>query len=433
MTYVCHDAYLKSSGKLGFIITQSVFKTKGGGEGFRGFRYSRPGAAEVHLSPLEVEDLSKLQPFEGATNRTAIFIAGKSQTPVHYPVPFTLWNKHKRVTIAQESSLKEVISKVDRLPLLAMPVEKNDLRSPWITGSALVLKVLSAIRGHAVYSSRKGVYCPTNAIYWIIECQKGAGATLIITNLADTGKKTLKQVNAAVESTFVHDLVRGKDVYRWHWEHELKIILPQDPNHPASALPIDRLKLKFPKTFAYFKSFEKEIRACALLSQFFDPKTDPFYSSYNVGGYTYSPFKVVWKEICQEIEAVVIEDPNGSVIPDHKLVMVAFDTADPAYFLSGLLNSIPIGLFVRSYAVQTSISGHIFDYVALPQFDAKDATHRKIALLARKCHEGKKNIGDLDEQLELAVALALNVPSANLKVMRNELQLLRGGAIEEVA
>ena len=139
------------------------------------------------------------------------------------------------------------------------------------------------------------------------------------------------------------------------------IILPQDPDHPATAVPIESLKVKFPKTFAFFKGFEKEIWACALLAQFFDPKSDPFYSSYNVGGYTYAPFKVVWKEICLEIEAVVIEDPDRSVVPDHKLVMVAFDKAEPAYFLLGLLNSIPIGLFVRSYAVQTSISGHIFD------------------------------------------------------------------------
>ena len=130
MTYVCHDAYLKPSGKLGFVITQSVFKTKGGGEGFRGFRYSRPGNAETYLAPLEVEDLSNLQPFEGATNRTAVFTAGKSQTAVAYPVPYVLWNKHRRAAIAQDSSLKVVFSKVDRLSQVATPVEKNDVRSP---------------------------------------------------------------------------------------------------------------------------------------------------------------------------------------------------------------------------------------------------------------------------------------------------------------
>ncbi len=430
MTYVCHDAYLKPSGKLGFVITQSVFKTKGGGEGFRGFRYSRPGNAETHMAPLEVEDLSNLQPFEGATNRTAIFTAGKSAKPVAYPVPYVLWNKHKRAAIEQDSSLKYVFSKVDRLSQVATPVEKTDLRSPWITASAPVLKVLSALRGQGRYSSRKGVYCPTNAIYWLTDCKKGAGKTLVVTNLSDTGKKKLRQVTAAVEPTFVHDLVRGKDVGRWRWNTATKIILPQDPAHPSTAVPVDTLKVKFPKTFVFFKGFEKEIRACALLAQFFNPKVDPFYSSYNVGGYTYAPFKVVWKEICREIESVVIEDPDRSVVPDHKLVMVAFDKAEPAYFLSGLLNSIPVGLFVRSYAVQTSISGHIFDYVAFPQFDSKDATHRDIAKHARDLHSAKAvAVAELEERLDQAVALALYIPQANLKVMRKELNILRGGAV----
>ena len=241
MTYVCHDIYLKESGKLGFVITQSVFKTKGGGEGFRGFRYSKPGGNEMHLSPLEVEDLSTLQPFEGATNRTAIFVAGKSQTPVKFPVSYTLWNKNKRAKVEQDSSLKEVISKVERRKQLARPVDKNDPRSPWISASEPVLKVLMLLRGHGAYDSRKGVYCPTNAIYWLSASQKGSGKTLVVTNLADTGKKKLRQVTATVEAGFVHDLVRGKDIGKWGWESEMRIILPQDPAQPSRAVPENTL------------------------------------------------------------------------------------------------------------------------------------------------------------------------------------------------
>ena len=35
MLYVAADQYFKAKGKLGFVITQSIFKTEGGGEGFR--------------------------------------------------------------------------------------------------------------------------------------------------------------------------------------------------------------------------------------------------------------------------------------------------------------------------------------------------------------------------------------------------------------
>jgi hypothetical protein len=138
--------------------------------------------------------------------------------------------------------------------------------------------------------------------------------------------------------------------------------------------------------------------------------------------------KVVWKEICPEIEAVVIEDPCHSKIIDHKLVMVAFNAPEPAYFLSGLLNSIPTGLFVRSYAVQTSLSGHIFDYVALPLFDSKDVTQRQIARLARDCHSANaKEMGKLEEKLNQSVSMALGIPWDDLNIMHKELRSLRGG------
>lgn len=38
LTYIALDNYLKPKGRLGFVITQSVFKTAGGGQGFRQFR-----------------------------------------------------------------------------------------------------------------------------------------------------------------------------------------------------------------------------------------------------------------------------------------------------------------------------------------------------------------------------------------------------------
>ncbi len=298
-----------------------------------------------------------------------------------------------------------------------------------MTGAAPVLDALVALRGQGLsYNSRKGVYCPTNAIYWLKECNKSSSNTIIITNLADSGKKSVSQVTIAVEPTFVHDLVRGRDVGRWTWDSKLKVILPQDPKQPAKAVPEAALKTKHPKTFGYFEKFEKEIRDCALLAQFFDPELDPFYSSYNVGHYTYAKFKVVWKEISNEIEATVIESNGTTIIPDHKLVLVAFDKAEPAYFLSGILNSSPVGLFIRSYGVQTSISGHIFEYMNIPSYSRSDLIHKEVVDIARQCHTARDaQLANLEERLDLAVAKALSIPAKHSKVMRKELRVLRDG------
>jgi len=75
MSYVAMDKYLKKGGKLGFLITQSVFKTAGAGQGFRRFLL---GSGE-HIQVQHVDDMVELQPFEGASNRTSVVILQKGR------------------------------------------------------------------------------------------------------------------------------------------------------------------------------------------------------------------------------------------------------------------------------------------------------------------------------------------------------------------
>ena len=86
--------------------------------------------------------------------------------------------------------------------------------------------------------------------------------------------------------------------------------------------------------------------------------------------------------------------------------------------------------------MQTSISGHIFDYVAIPEYSSSDASHKKLVSLAKQCHTtaiaGETgNLEILEERLDQVAAEVLNVPTAKLKVMRDELQLLRGTALDD--
>ena len=81
--YACIDNYLARGGRLGFLITQTVFKAKGQAEGFRRFRLGLTGDIFAIVS---VNDFSKLKPFEGASNLTVSFVAEKGKT-TKYPVP----------------------------------------------------------------------------------------------------------------------------------------------------------------------------------------------------------------------------------------------------------------------------------------------------------------------------------------------------------
>ncbi len=190
MTYVCHDTYLKDSGTLGFVITQSIFKTKGGGDGFRGLRYSPIGSSQQFFAPVEVEDLATIQAFEAQQIALRSSSRGKANSSHQYPVPYVRWIKDKKAKILSKVLTEEFLSKVERRIQAATPVDKDDLRSlvdSWISRKFLKSSRVSSIT--VGYESRKGVYCPTNTIYWIEKWQKGPANTTIITNLADSGKR----------------------------------------------------------------------------------------------------------------------------------------------------------------------------------------------------------------------------------------------------
>ena len=197
MTYVAHDSYLNEGGMLGFVITQSVFKTIGGGEGFRTFTYNSGGKPWI-AAPLRVHDLSAIQPFEGATNRTSVFLCSKGHDIFKYPVPYTVWRKGKKGKVDQNLSLDEVESQTSRVEIAAEPVQSGDTTSPWLTAPKKALPGIRKVLGQSEYTANLGCHTWLNGVYWInvlAECPNGK---LLIENLHDVGKIKVKQVQAVI-------------------------------------------------------------------------------------------------------------------------------------------------------------------------------------------------------------------------------------------
>ncbi|MHB8654385.1 MAG: N-6 DNA methylase [Terriglobia bacterium] len=165
MTYVAADSYLKDRGRFGFVITQAVFKTSGAGQGFRRF-VTRRGEP---LGVTWVDDFSEMQLFEGASNRTAVFIMRKGQ-PTKYPVQYAYWRKlegGRKGGFGYDATLDEVTSKTKRLAFVAEPVNAEDKTSAWLTGRPLAIKAVKKILGESDYEAHAGVYTGgANAVYW---------------------------------------------------------------------------------------------------------------------------------------------------------------------------------------------------------------------------------------------------------------------------
>jgi hypothetical protein len=425
MTYVAHDNYLKDSGSLGFVITQSVFKTKGGGEGFRTFQYKKQDKM-VYLQVVHVDDMSPFQPFEGATNRTAVFICEKAKKPFNYPVSYTVWQKIKRGQINQDATLDEVQKGTQQSELAASPVDKDNITSPWLTAPKKALVGIQKVIGKSDYKAYAGACTWLNGIYWIRILKRLPNGDLLIENLYDVGKKKVEHVPVTIEPDLVYPLLRGRDVQRWKAEPSAYIILANRTDKLAG-IPEADMKHKYHKTYAYFKKFEDHLRKRSGFKQYFK-SNDPFWSIYNVGPYTLSNWKVVWREQSSDFQSAVVQTINSKqILPDHKLMQVPLNNENEAFFLVALLNSSPCRLVVQSYVISTQTSTHILENVSIPKFSPQKKSHLQLVQLSKQCRDAKtkgdtKNTSLLEQEIDKAAAQLWDITDNELKDIQDALK-----------
>ena len=372
-TYVCSDVYLGLKGRLGFVITQSLFKSKGGGQGFRRFRLGDGDFLRVR----HVHDMSKLQPFEGATNRTAVLALDKG-VKTKFPVKYTVWSKRETYALTQESTVEEAMEATARHDIAAFPIDPNDATSAWITGPAESLGIILPKIGPSDYVARMGAHFGASGVFWSRIVDSKSAGKLLIENTGG-GKKRVPVRIASIEDALVYPLIRGRDMERWFCKPSLAVIMVQDEINLSRPMPLKALKQTYPLTYQHLLQFEKLLRGCAILAQFFDPKVDPFYSTYQVGPYSFAPIKVLWRQVADNLDACVASafEMEGLTkkpcIPADSLCAVALQTEDEAHYLCAMLNSSISRYVIKSY-VAMHPSPHILEYLNIQKWDKQNVT-----------------------------------------------------------
>lgn len=382
------DSYVREKGVLAFLVPFSVFKSQAGA-GLRGFLASRGRILRIH-------DLVELTPFENAVNMTSLIVVEK-EGETRFPVPCVLWRSSRR--IRRDASLEEAVEACRRLSVAVIPVSRRDPGSPWMEVSWRAYRTLKKITGSTPwYKAYEGVNTALNQVYWIKVLSEVSSNLLLVTNPPLPGqKKKVKQVEQVVERDLVYPLVRGRSIRRWLVERMSEwIIIPHDPVS-GKPIPEDVLKAEYPRTYEYLASFKEELEDRSIHKLWGRGK--PFYTLYDIGGYTFKPYKVAWKYIAGGVSgkarfsAAVLEPVSDqyvgvkTVIPNEKLVIVPLEDRSEAYYLAGILNSSPIILLVSSYALGTAISTHILEYIRVPKYDPGDPLHRKLSMLSEEAHK----------------------------------------------
>ncbi|MFZ5517886.1 MAG: Eco57I restriction-modification methylase domain-containing protein [Candidatus Zhuqueibacterota bacterium] len=429
MTYVSIDKYLKDEGKLCIVITQTLFKTVGGGEGFRRFRLGNKG---IPFKVLQVDDMVDLQPFDSATNKTSVFFCQKGQE-TSYPVEYHLWRKNGKGSIGMDMTWQEVTQKTQVSYFKAESVDGSE-QGAWITARPKAIKAIKKVMAPSYYKAREGSSGGLNSVY-LLKPFSSKGRLLQVANFTENAKKKVKRVEAFLEPDLVFPTLRGREIVRWQAKPELAIVLPQDQNKPSNGMHPQTLEKKYPKTFEYLESFKTDLENRSILKQFLH--NQPYYSMYNTGQYSFAPYKVVWTRVGNNMKCAVVGDreqeflTNRVVTPIETVVFVPFEDINEAHFFCALLNSSICSFAISSYSNKGTGSfgsPHVLEHIAITRYDMSNETQKELSGLSKQCHEKVAagiSVSDLENKIDELAAELWGLTKEELKDIKESLEEMR--------
>lgn len=383
MTFVAADDYLRDGGKLGFVITQSLLKSSGAGQGFR----RMVPASGTPLRVISVDDMVNLNPFEGASNRTAVIVLQKGTT-TSYPVPYNQWSKRLPGRVPETASLEEVVASCRVRQHVAQPVDSGDTTSSWMSGRRRSLRAAAKVVGQSDYQARAGASTWMNGVYWLRIEEEVPGGVLV-SNLPETGKATLDSVQVVLEPDLLYPLLRAGDVSRWHAQPVFSILMVQDPKK-RRGYDEDWLKTQYPRTYAYLSRFRDVLASRSGYRRYYSA-SDPFYSMFNVAEYTFAPYKVVFPSIGTELACAVVSQDGGKfVIPQHIVTIVPLHDENEAHYVCACMNSAPARFTIEAYSQKGGKSfatPQALEHVGVPRYSPENSIHVDLARCSRRAHE----------------------------------------------
>lgn len=442
--YVTADNYLAEKGKLGFVITQSVFKNQGAG-GFRTFQFDG-----TYLAPLGVTDLVECTVFEGAVNRTATVVVEKRAAKFTYPVPYTGWSPLDGRDIPEDATLEEAKAMVATVDMRALPSDPLWSGSPWLTCPTPITAALTKVIGRAYYRAYEGVNSGgLVGAYWVRKQQEVSDDLWLIENLADAGKIKAPRVTHRVERELLYPYIRGRDVKRWQVQESCLYLLTHDPES-RKCIGEAEMRRHYRHAYEYLGHFKQLLlaRKTAPIRQ--QMKAGPFYPILGIGPHTVARWKVVFKDLTELFQCSVVGPNDSSIsgkplIPDYTLRLIPAESEAEAYYIAGLLNSSPClaALYYSSAGVQTQ-RYHAGDAekIAIGQY-AGSPEQKAIATLSMRCHASAREgdisgLRELESLLDQKAAEYWDISAEQLQAVQEALAPIkeatdpyRGDAVED--
>ncbi|MTZ15635.1 N-6 DNA methylase [Pseudomonas sp. JL972] len=400
ITYTTADKWLRVDGRMAFVITGTIFKNPSS-EGFRRFKLAPNNPNSLHLVPVSVDDLKALKPFEDAANHTTIAVFHKAARAGTYPVPYTMWTNADGYprSIPSQLALPEVMRRIAFDVKEAAPV--GGAGSPWAVLSAGRYQLLEGLAGKCDWvDGRKGITTDLNGVYFV-PIRQVANGLVQIESRPEAGKKDIGAARSGwVEPDLLYPLVKGAGDFESCYlrlddparsDQKLYAFVPNTgiggQDYEAADFRMSGAGLR--QTSSWFSRYRNLLLNRSTFRR--QMPGAPFFAIYNVGDYTFQPWKVIWPEMSTKFYAAVAgqaQVPGACLrpyVPDHKVYFAGFGEKEPAYFLCGLLNCPLVREWIESHNISIQV-GDVFKHMQLPQFNRENVLHIKLASLVEAAH-----------------------------------------------
>ena len=293
---------------------------------------------------------------------------------------------------------------------VAMPVVDEEA-GPWMDGTPAQVSVWRRLVRRGVqtkggYSARKGVTTDANGIYFVDVAPSAIQGLVRVVNDPARGRlNDVAPLPSDFEPNSLFPLLRGRDIRPFDATPEpgRGILVPQigisgDEDLPASA----------PRTFGYLSEFKDVLERRSSYRRF--QRGKPFWSVWSTGSYTFSRYKVVWKEMsgssfCAAYVHTAELPGVGErvVVPDHKVYFVPLDSEQEAAYLTVVLNSDLVRSVVNGYMSGLSLGTSVTDYLNIPRFDPSSRDMVELANLGMMVTHGQLSPEASEKQRNLLV------------------------------
>lgn len=409
ITYTVADKWLdEQGGKLSFVITKSHLQSQSSG-GFRRFEVKG-----VPLKVLCVDDFAKVRPFMGLGNKPIVLTLEKDQSTT-YPIEYFEWERTTSSTIPDDIPLSHAQLQLNKATLEVNAL--SDVGRRWSILPADRFHVLQVLDGKDPnIEGRKGIVTDLNGAYFVEPLGPGRiPNTIRFRNTPEKGRQPVPHRTDEIELDLVYPLIKGGANIRAFRAtlSPLCVIIPNKRITLRSIPTVTQLAQNYPGALRYFRSintqqsgngrnlledrstwrtrmkpqYEQAMRLGRVAA------TDiPFYAIYDVGDYTFSPYKVVWAEMAGTLQAAVISvavAPYGGgakvIVPDHKVYFAAFNDPNFAHYVCALLNSEPVRTFIDSFTIKLQV-GTLFRHLKLPRYDPSLSSHADLVRYSKEAH-----------------------------------------------